>query len=167
MITPIDALAFVISMTGVGAVVAVPAAVARKVGQVQRERRMAISRNLTPLLVETDLPIDLSTPLGAIEAEPMTIDADYRDVILPEQEAKYSEWIAQARAAAVSIARAKGSVTSDDLWEACPPPAGVDPRVMAAAFHPRTTWELARYVKSRRRVNHGRTVAEWRLRDAA
>lgn len=151
MLTPIDALAFCLSMVLTGAPVAGIAAVAKKGGQIQRKRRQELARDPAPLLIE-----DTS----------MVLETDYSKIVLPDQEAKHAEWISHARAVAILIARDRGHVSSDDLWERCPPPSGVDPRVMAAAFAERAIWEMAGYVKSRRKINHGRTIAEWRLKIA-
>lgn len=171
MITPIDALACAVAMLYAGAPVALGAALAKKAGHAQRNPRALIDARSVAISQEIDAialaVVEIIPPETATCETAMTIDAVYTDVILPEQEAKHSEWIAKARETAIAIARQKGCVSSDDLWEACPPPVNADPRVMAAAFHPRSTWELAGYVKSRRKVNHGRTVAEWKLRHAA
>lgn len=171
MITPADALAFGAIMIYAGAPVALGAAMAKLAGHAQRNPRALIDARSVAISQEIDsialAVVEIGSSEPATPEAPMPIDAVYADVILPEQEAKHSEWIAKARETAIAIARQKGCVSSDDLWEACPPPVNADPRVMAAAFHPRSTWELAGYVKSRRKVNHGRTVAEWRLRHAA
>lgn len=91
---------------------------------------------------------------------------DYRIAVLPEQEEAHAAWIEKARAAARELAGKLGTITSDHIWEACPPPGGTDPRVLGAVFSDRAVWEKVGYVKSGRKINHGRPVAEWRLREA-
>jgi len=79
--------------------------------------------------------------------------------------AAHSEWLSRARSTAKALARQLGAITSDDLWEHCPPPPGSDPRVMGAVFQPRSEWEKVDWRPSwRRDVNHGRNVAIWNLR---
>jgi len=76
----------------------------------------------------------------------------------------HADWIEKARAAARKFATENGVVTSDDIWEICPPPMNSDPRVMGAVFKPRGDWERVDYRPSWRKANHGRPVAIWRLR---
>ncbi|HEX2761795.1 MAG TPA: hypothetical protein VHM27_14820, partial [Rhizomicrobium sp.] len=61
------------------------------------------------------------------------------------------QWLANARAAARRIAREKGTVTIDEVRECCPPPAGVDPRVMGAVMQPRE-FQMIKFVESRRKA---------------
>ncbi len=76
-------------------------------------------------------------------------------------------WILAAQTAARDIARKKGTATIDDIWDACPPPKGMDPRRMTAAF-PKSEWEVVGETKSRRaELNHGRRVAVWKRKGAA
>ena len=98
---------------------------------------------------------------------PLDAPTDYRNAVMPDQEQAHADWIETARQTAQSIARRVGQITSDDIWDACPPPAGVDPRVMGAVFADKTLWERVGYVKSARKINHGRPVAAWKLRVAA
>lgn len=73
------------------------------------------------------------------------------------------QWLASARAAARRIAREKGAVTIDDVRECCPPPAGVDPRVMGAVMQPRE-FQMIKFVESRRKACHGRHIGLFKLR---
>lgn len=102
---------------------------------------------------------DDETPASAPPA------TDYHRHIMPDQERRHADWIADARAAAERIARTKGVVTSDDIWDVCEPPSDADPRCMAAVFAPRGKWERVGYVPSRRKAqNHGRPIAQWKLK---
>ena len=78
-------------------------------------------------------------------------------------EEAHAEWITQARNYAREVALKYGSVTSDDIWDFCPPPSSIDPRVMGAVFL-RKEFEQNGYVKSRRRVCHNRPIGSWVLR---
>lgn len=88
----------------------------------------------------------------------------YDNNVLEVHEEGHAAWIEKARAAARSFAIAHGVVTSDDIWEICPPPKGADPRVLGAVFKPRSDWERVDYRPSIRRQSHGRPVAMWVLR---
>jgi hypothetical protein len=99
----------------------------------------------------------------------MSLDAptDYRNAVLPDQEKAQHEWISLARQTAERLARQNGQITSDDIWDVCPPPVGADPRVMGAVFADKTIWQRVGYVKSARKINHGRPVTAWTLRAVA
>ena len=88
--------------------------------------------------------------------------------MLQEQAAHFEnhrmEWLAQARAVARRIARQNGTVTIDQVREFCPPPAGVDPRVMGAVMQPRE-FQMIRLTESRRKACHGRHIGVFKLRD--
>lgn len=89
---------------------------------------------------------------------------EYHDAIKPRQEYDYSEWLERANAAITLLSKERdtGIVTSDDVWDICPPPDGVDARVMGALWRPRDRWVKVGYVTSRRAINHKRTIAQWR-----
>jgi hypothetical protein len=72
-------------------------------------------------------------------------------------------WIARARDCAIAIAREKGSVTVNDVREACPPPEGADPRIMGAVL---LAPQFARIGMrpSDRRTCHGRPIGVFTLR---
>lgn len=74
------------------------------------------------------------------------------------------QWLANARAAARRIAREKGTVTIDEVRECCPPPVGVDPRVMGAVMQPRE-FQMIKFVESRRKACHGRHIGLFKLKD--
>ncbi len=42
------------------------------------------------------------------------------------------EWLREARACAKYLAQRNGQVSADDVWERCPIPEGMDPRIMGA-----------------------------------
>lgn len=103
-----------------------------------------------------------------IPEDEMTMEStDYAAAVLPDHEKAHGDWIERAREAARRLAAERGQISSDDIWDVAPPPPGVDPRVLGAVFSDKTIWERTGYVKSARKVNHGRPVAVWKLRAAA
>ena len=83
--------------------------------------------------------------------------------IAPRVKTNCMEWLTQARAAARRIARENGTVTIDEVREFCPPPEGVDPRVMGAVMQPRE-FQMVKLVESRRKACHGRHIGVFKLR---
>lgn len=88
-----------------------------------------------------------------------------RDEALDALERARATWIDEARATAIRLAQARGEVTIDDVREACPPPAGVDPRVMGAVMRP-PLFEACGFVLSSRAECHRRPIRVFRLRGA-
>lgn len=91
---------------------------------------------------------------------------EYAKSVLPDQEEKNIYYLDKARAAAIKLAQAKGTITIDDVWDVCPPPSGIDPRILGGVFRrvEGFRWEGVGYQKSRRSAsNHGRPVAIWSL----
>lgn len=75
-----------------------------------------------------------------------------------------SEWLESARIAAINIARDAGRVSADDVWNACPPPAGIDGRKIAAVFD-KAEWQIVGRVRSARGRNAAREIAVWTLKE--
>lgn len=88
----------------------------------------------------------------------------YHDQIKPKQEADYSEWLDRARDAITQLSKSRpdGIVSSDDVWDICPPPPEVEPRAMGAIWQPRGRWQKVGFVVSRRALNHKRPIMQWR-----
>jgi hypothetical protein len=85
----------------------------------------------------------------------------YHDVVAVQQVEDHGEWLAMAKAVAIQVSLAQGYVSSDDIWESCPPPAGADPRVMGALWRPRQHWAPIGYVPSSRKECHCRPIRQW------
>jgi len=83
--------------------------------------------------------------------------------ILPLFERHRSDWLAEARSVALSIAYRQGTVTIDDVRERCPPPDDIDPRVMGAVFRTSEFTPTGKHIKSARRTCHNRPVMVFRL----
>jgi hypothetical protein len=75
-------------------------------------------------------------------------------------ETKVPRWLEAARAAAVILAE-DGPVTVDDIRIFCPPPEGIDPRVMGAIFRG-PDWVACGFVNSARAECHKRPVRQFR-----
>lgn len=86
----------------------------------------------------------------------MTDATNARDEALALFEIHRAEWLAAARHAALRLYRQSGRpITIDEVRGVCPPPEGIDPRVMGAVF---TGWVAVGFVNSRRRMCHGRPI---------
>lgn len=91
-------------------------------------------------------------------------DTDPEQYVLPLMR-RHPELAKRLQAVALQLGREKGEITADDVHEAHPIPDGIEPRVMGTAF-PKEHWvNTGRYVKSRRKVNHGRRIPVWQLRE--
>lgn len=101
------------------------------------------------------------------DMEQLDLQTYYEENILPDQERHYDGLVAKLRAKARELAQGGREITSDDIHEAMPIPQGTDGRIMGAAFFPRKDWAKCGYQPSRRKENHGRPIARWRLRDVA
>lgn len=69
----------------------------------------------------------------------------------------YSEWINQARAVARRVAQERGSVSSDDIHELCPPPSDAHPNVMGAVFKG-LGLRVISFMPTKRPSGHGRLI---------
>ncbi|CAH1689721.1 conserved hypothetical protein [Hyphomicrobiales bacterium] len=89
---------------------------------------------------------------------------DFETEILPNLEAARAEWLAKARLVALELVKERGQITSDDVREKCPIPAGVDPRCIGPLFRD-PMWELVGYVRSKRKICHHHPIGLWRLKN--
>lgn len=74
-----------------------------------------------------------------------------------------AKWLAEARAVAMRIERERGEVTADCVWNTCPPPEGVDGRLLGAVFAGKE-WEKIGQRRSERGNNNNRYIAVWKRR---
>lgn len=74
------------------------------------------------------------------------------------------EYLAEARAYAFNLGLNQDVVTVDDVRRHCPPPEGIDPRIMGNVFIP-SEWESVGHVNSARKVSHKRPIQAFRLRN--
>jgi hypothetical protein len=89
--------------------------------------------------------------------------SQYEREVMPMQEAAHGDWLALARATAIRMGQRGVEMTVDQVRAVCPPPPGVDPRVMAAIF-PRKRWERVGYAPGFRKASHARPVCIFKLR---
>lgn len=83
-------------------------------------------------------------------------------------ERRYPELAKRLQETAQRLAKERGEITTDDVWEAHPIPAGIEPRIMAAAFKPRSLWhKTGRYVPTKRPEANRRPIAVWVLSEHA
>lgn len=90
--------------------------------------------------------------------------ADYVQQVLPLQQQAAPELIAKLQETAIQLAAGGAEITSDDIHARVKIPAGIDPRIMGAAFHPRKAWEAVGWKPSVRPECNKRPVRVWRLR---
>jgi hypothetical protein len=80
-------------------------------------------------------------------------------------EATRGDYLESARAAARKLLVSKYWITIDDVRKVCPPPEGVDPRVMGAVFN-KADYESLGWINSTRPECHRRPVQRFRLKKA-
>ena len=85
-----------------------------------------------------------------------------RDEVLDRLEIVRSEYVEKARSWAVAYCKQRGSVTTDDLHKFCPPPAGIDPRVLGAIMRP-PVFRATEFINSRRPEAHHRPIRRFVL----
>ena len=80
-------------------------------------------------------------------------------------EKRYPELTRKLQQAALELGRARGRITSDDIWDLCPVPDGIEPRIMGVAFRDKKLWrQTGEYVKSRRPSRHKAPISVWEFR---
>ena len=88
-----------------------------------------------------------------------------RDRILDAFEVKAPTWLEQARSAARVLARANGSVTSDQVLEVVGlPPPGMSPKCIGAVFN-KSGFKRIGVTQSTRPANHASIIGVWRLKE--
>ncbi len=85
-----------------------------------------------------------------------------RDDDLDLLEAARAEYVSRARSWAVAFCKQRGSVTTDDLHDYCPPPVGIDGRVLGAIMR-EPQFRATEFVNSRRKECHGRPIRRFVL----
>ena len=86
----------------------------------------------------------------------------FDQTVLPFFEDHRASWLEMARETAIRLSKKRGIISIDDVRIECPPPPGVDPRVMGAVFRPSKHWKQEGYKSSERGTCHNRPVALWR-----
>jgi hypothetical protein len=91
------------------------------------------------------------------------MSAPSKEAALALLEQTRAEYLQDAREAAMRLGEQHDQVTIDDVRAVCPPPAGIDPRVMGAVFRGRL-WKAVGFVSSTRATCHRRPVRLFALR---
>lgn len=71
------------------------------------------------------------------------------------------DYLLKARAVAVQLGLKGAAVTVDDIREHCPPPPGIDGRVMGAVFRKAEDWQHVGYTRSKRETCHKRPISQF------
>lgn len=99
---------------------------------------------------------------AAAMVAPVT-DAFYETFVLPQERVAHAPYVAKLQAAARRLGATGMHLSTDDLYEPCPRPPGVQPRIMGQAFLPRSDWEIVGSKRSARKECHYRIVTVWRF----
>ncbi len=91
-----------------------------------------------------------------------TLGESLRDQAIEAVQSGSEGWVESAKALAVSIARERGVVSSDEVWEQMEAPANADPRIMGAVFR-HGSWRRVGFKQSARPCCHQRPIAVWEL----
>lgn len=84
---------------------------------------------------------------------------DWHDLL---EQTRY-EYLDAARDAARRLLEVRQSITINDVRDVCPPPSGIDPRVMGAVLRHRDFEPTGEFVLSSRRACHARPIRRFRL----
>ena len=77
------------------------------------------------------------------------------------------DYLSDARDAARRLLAERDSITIDHVREVCPPPKGIDPRVMGAVFKHADFEATGEFVLSSRATCHRRPIQKFRLTNYA
>lgn len=86
--------------------------------------------------------------------------------VKPRFEKAQPHWLKLARVTAHYLAKRDGKTNINEVRKECPPPPGVDSRILGAVFN-RKDFVRVGFVNSDRKTCHGRIIAEFALRDAS
>lgn len=132
---------------------------------------LAVGHGVAVCMVSRRKPVAFEC-VGGIKQErlrfrPMTTTVTQTDQYALPLEKRYPELSRRLQETALRLAQEKGTITSDDVWDAHPIPAGIEPRIMASAFKPRARWrKTGQYVPTRRPSANRRPIPCWELREA-
>lgn len=82
--------------------------------------------------------------------------------VMDKFEKQRAEWLSEARELAYRLGVGGRVVTTDDIWDGCPPPANC-PKVMGAVFKLKDEWTPIGYTPTRRKTSHARVIRQWIL----
>lgn len=88
--------------------------------------------------------------------------AQLRDAGVAKVKKNNEAWVEKARSTAKALAAWKGSVSIDDVLEACPRPESVHPNATGAIFRERC-WKRIGYTQSKNPSAHARVIGIFEL----
>ena len=93
----------------------------------------------------------------------MSEQTDWLDLL----ETHRPDYLSEARDVARKLLETRASITINDVREICPPPRGIDPRVMGAVFRHKDFEATGQFVLSNRSTCHGRPIQRFALTNYA
>lgn len=75
-----------------------------------------------------------------------------------------SQYLEDARATAKRLLRFRPYITTDDIWQNCPPPKTVNSKIMGQVFRHRDFKGTGEFTPTRRASSHGRYIQRFALR---
>jgi hypothetical protein len=77
------------------------------------------------------------------------------------------DYLSEARDVARKLLETRASITINDVRDICPPPRGIDPRVMGAVFRHKDFEATGEFVLSNRTTCHNRPIQRFALTNYA
>ena len=93
----------------------------------------------------------------------MSEQTDWLDLL----ETHRPDYLSAARDAARKLLETRASITINDVRDICPPPRGIDPRVMGAVFRHKDFEATGEFVLSNRATCHARPIQRFALTNYA
>ena len=113
-------------------------------------------------LATTKSPSEMNFTLHLFDFQEPT-GAQLRDAGVAKVKKNNEAWVERARSAAKSLALWKGSVSIDDVLEACPRPESVNPNATGAVFREKCCWRRIGYTPSKAPAAHARVIGVYEL----
>ncbi len=93
----------------------------------------------------------------------MSEQIDWLDLL----ETHRPDYLSEARDVARKLLETRASITINDVRDICPPPRGIDPRVMGAVFRHKDFEATGEFVLSNRTTCHNRPIQRFALTNYA
>ena len=111
-------------------------------------------------LAMTKSPSEASMTLQLFDINPT--GEQLRDAGVAKVYKNHSAWVDKARSTAKAIAAWRGSVSIDEVLEACPRPESVHPNATGSIFREKC-WKRVGYTQSKSPAAHARVVGVYEL----
>ena len=112
-------------------------------------------------LATTKSPSEMNFTLHLFDFQEPT-GAQLRDAGVAKVKKNNEAWVAKARSTAKALAAWRGSVSIDDVLEACPRPESVNPNATGAVFREKC-WKRIGYTPSKAPAAHARVIGVYEL----